>query len=304
MPDDKFPKIEGPDGNYNYFADPDELKVFDDALGPAKRKEPALARVRAFRARRARSFFPEITRESLFDGLTQRVIDPEGVNQQSTGLCGVTVVVRLWAYEHPEEFVTFAIDLYEKGVAVMRGKNTTHARKIRPSTTLLHAAPPPGMNDADWIVCPSIRESLNMVFKHYNPLGDTFDAISCTWPGDLKKQFDALGYTHVRDRITWGKTQGYDSLMEASRLFRAQWRVVIYINACLLENATTFAVNYPDHYVGLASPITQRISTGTPALYPFMVWTWGGNKKIADRGGPIALDTVAQNYFGYVAAKF
>jgi hypothetical protein len=277
----------------------------DDPLGPPKRKEPALALIRAFGARRGRSFFPQITRENLFKALSERVIDPDSVDQKSTGLCGIVVIVRLWAYEHPEQFVTFAINLFEKGSAVMRGKNTTHARQISPSTTLRDAAPPPGMNHADWIVSASIRESLNMVFKHYNPLGDTLNAISCTWPADLEKQFRALGYTHVRGHFTAGKTQGYDSLMEASRLFRAQWRVVMLINHCLFKNQTTFLVNYADHYVGLTSPITPRISTGAPTLYPFMVWTWGnGRTEISDNGGPIALDTVVQNYFGFVAGKF
>jgi hypothetical protein len=305
MPDDEYAKVKGPDGTLNYFDNPDSLATVDTSLGPPKRKEPAMARIRAFGARRGRSFFPQITRESLFVALSERVIDPDGVNQKTTGLCGVVVIVRLWAYEFPEEFAKFAIDLFEKGEAVMRGDNTTHTRQIRPSTTLRDAAPPPGLNRADWIVSASIRESLNKIFKHYNPLGDTLHSISCTWPGDLKRQFSALGYTNLRGRFTPGKTQGYESLMEASRLFRAHWRVVLLINHCLLENETTFLVHYPDHYVGLTSPITPRISTGEPTLYPFNVWSYAANDTlISDRGGPIALETVRKNYFGFVAGKF
>lgn len=215
---------------------------------------------------------------------------PDAVDQAKTGLCGIVVVVRMWAYDSPIEFVKFAIDLSEKGVAEMRGKNSTHSREIRRSATLRDAAPPPGMNVADWIVSASVRESYNMIFKDYNPLVDTFNAISCTWPRDLRRQFDVLGYTHLKGRFTPGKSQGYDNLMEASRLYRAGWRVVLFINACLLEKETTVLLHYPDHYVGLTSPITLRISTGEPMLYPFTLWAWADKERqIADNGGPIAL---------------
>src|SRR5262245_48542384 len=111
MPDNEYPKIKGPDGPYNFFDDPNQLKSNDPTLGPPKPKEPAMALLRAFRARRGRSSFPQITREQMSEALKQRVLDPDGADQKKTALCGTAVVVRMWAYDSPAEFVKFAIDL-------------------------------------------------------------------------------------------------------------------------------------------------------------------------------------------------
>jgi hypothetical protein len=285
-----------------YFSDGDRLKGMQ-GLGARPDCAKALAMLEQFGLRQRQGLWPHIRRTSLFNGLRARVELPNLVHQRSTGLCGVAAMVRVWAHAFPEKYVAFATDLYERGVGVMSGRDTHSARRIQPSVELRNANPPPGMSVADWIVAASIRESLNKIFQ-YSPGEGVFHIEAFTWPGDLGKQFHALGYTRVRGKFTPGQTQGYDSLMLASELYQRGWRVIMLIHARLFEGARAGVFKYPNHYAGLNSPIVRKISVGKPMLHPFELWTGGAVKTIGEQGGPIELDTVIGNYFGFVAGKF
>jgi hypothetical protein len=285
-----------------YFSDDASLKG-GTGLGRRPDHEKALAKLDEFLQRRSQGLWPHIRRTSLYNGLRARVEAPDRVHQRSTGLCGVVAMVRVWAHTFPEKYATFAIDLYERGIGIMAGGDTHSARRIQPSVSLRTANPPPGMSVADWIVAASIRESLNRVFN-YAPGEGVFHIEAFTWPGDLAKQFHALGYTQVRGKFTPGRTQGYDSLMLASALYQRGWRVIMLIHARLFEGASAGLVKYPNHYAGLNSAIVRKISCGKPMLHPFQLWSAGRSQQVSERGGPIELDTVIGNYFGFVAGKF
>lgn len=304
MADDPW-TIRDSEGNRVYFTDEKALKTHPDEIGPEKPTKDAMDLIRAFAKRSSPGCFGRIDRATLARALTIRVMNPEAVDQTNTSLCGIVVMVRVWAYDSPAAFVSFATELYEKGVAIMRGKNATGGRRVEPSLVLRQAAPVPGMNQADWLVSAAVRESLNTVFKNYNPLDDGFSVASFTWPSDVKEQFRALGYEHIRGEITLRKTQGYESLREASDLHRANWRVIMLIHYKLLKDPLAIThVGTPDHYVGLISPITIGISTKGPIVYPFKLWSNAGPHEVSDKGSPLSLDTVINHYFGFYAGKF
>lgn len=285
------------------FPDGDELAT-THGLGPPTSKKAALLLIKEFEARRVQSMWPHMWQKSFAEDLRERILDPDGVNQETTGLCGVVAMVRIWAYELPEKFVAFAIDLFERGEGLMAGRDTHSSRKVRPSVELRTSAPPPGMNYADWIVSASIRESLNWVFN-YTPGEGIFQIKAFTWPGDPAKQFEALGYTHIKGSFTPGKCQGYESLMKASDLYQRHWRVVMLIDAALIDFVKYAGlVRMPNHYVGLNSPIVPRVSSGAPSLNPFKIWTWGRTVDIPSWKGPVPLQTVISNFYGFVAGKF
>lgn len=291
-----------PDPTLGYFSDSDSLAGMR-GLGPRPECSKALAKLEQFAQRARPGLWPHIGRASLFNSLRARVELPKLVHQRSTGLCGITAMVHLWAHDFPEKYVTFALDLYERGFGIMAGRDTHSARRIQASVELRHANPPPGISAADWIVAASIRESLNKVF-HYSPGEGVFQIEAFTWPGDLAKQFHALGYTHVRGRFTPGRTQGYDSLMRASELYQRGWRVIMLIHVRLLAGERAGAIKLPNHYAGLNSPIVRKLSCGKPMLFPFELWTGGASRIVCEQGGPIELETVTGNYFGFIAGKF
>lgn len=286
----------------NYFEDSTELSNAK-GLGASKNTDGALKLINEFSRRNVQGFWPHINRARLANALRGRIANPDKINQRSTGLCGVVAMVRVWAFECPDKYVSFAIDLFEKGVGEMRGRQTHSARRIEPSSSLKNATPPPGMNAADWIVAASIRESLNLAFG-YSPGEGMFQIEAFTWPWDVKKQFDALGYTHVRSAINIASPQGYESLMKASELYQSGWRVILLINMRLLTGERAGLIKTPDHYVGLNSAIVRRISSGRPELYPFELWCWGASQRVPKSGQTISLDEVTDSYFGYTAGRF
>lgn len=289
------------DKGVGYFKDSAKLKK--GTQEPGNLTDDVLDTLNVFENRRAQGFWPHISRAKLAEGLRGRLYDPDVVNQKYTGLCGFVAMVRVWARDIPDTYLAFAIDLYEKGVGTMRGKNTHSVRTIRPSVELRNHNPPPEIDPADWLVSASIRESLNLVLD-YSPGEGVFQIEALTWPWDPEKQFRALGYTKIRGGCTVHQSQGYESLKTASNLYEAGWRVIMLVNSWLLERGSLPAVKFPNHYVALNSPIVKCLTPGPPLLNEFSLWSWGATHKIPKNGRYIPLQTVVDNYYGYVAGKF
>lgn len=263
----------------------------------------ALARLAGFERDRTPGVWPHLDRVQLCAGLKRRVSNPDGIDQYTSNVCGVAAVVRTWAFDSPEQYVAFALDLYLRGSARMAGARGRCSRMVRASSELKAAAPRPGMNHADWIVLASIRAALNDVFD-YSPGEGIFAIKAWTTPADVEREFRAFGYTRIRNQATLSSTHGYDNLMQASHLYLSGWRVVLLIHSRLLDKATRPVVSYPDHWVGLDSAITLCVAPGPPSIYPFRVWTWAKPTTIPMDDKPVPLSTLIDNYFGFVAGLF
>jgi hypothetical protein len=299
----------------NYFTDADQLGNQRGITGPQPRLAPAFKQLEEFKARRPQGLWPHINRSLLADQLRDTLVDPNLVDQFSTNVCGVVAIVRVWARDFPLQYVRFALDLYSKGSAHMVGKSPRTARIVKPSVELRHASPPQGMRHADWIVAAAVRESLNRVFD-YSPGEGIFAIKAFTLPGDVVREFKALGYTKIRDDVKIGQPSGYENLMSASQLYQAGWRVIMLINSGLLDGSPTdetetrwgvpqsAGLHIPDHWVGLDSAIVPVVTSGKPLLHPFKVWSWGRSKTISAKGLPVPLDAVSSRYFGYVAGRY
>ncbi|MEY4580440.1 MAG: hypothetical protein RL701_5143 [Pseudomonadota bacterium] len=292
----------------SYFTDTEDWHPeTSDAYAPTKRRsKEAWKLVDDFAKRTNSGLWHHISRRSLVLSLRQRIDFPDETQQGSTNLCGVSVMVSAWAYECTVQYVTFAIDIFEKGRGFMVGRNPQAARSIQPSVELRTAVPPIGMEHADWLVSASIRESLNRVFN-YTPGEGIFAIKAFTTPGDVVTQFRALGYRNVRDTVSIAKTQGYGSLMEASHLYQSHWRVVLLINSWLIGDRSrrNHLIRYGNHWVALSSAIVPVVGTDSQAVRPLQRWS-GGSKgtTVSDGGKPILLSDVIHSYFGYIAGRF
>ncbi|MEY4578664.1 MAG: hypothetical protein RL701_3367 [Pseudomonadota bacterium] len=302
------------DRDLNYFTDPDSLNLGDDKAPLRPSSKEARELLQAFADRRTSGHWHHISRRSLFESIRARVAFPENTFQADTALCGVVAMTRIWAQDFPVNFAKFAIDVFEKGHGWMVGKDPQRGRRIQPSTALRSSAVPPGMEPVDWLVAASIRESLNHVFD-YTPGEGIFAIKGFTMPYDVVTQFRALGFTQIRNKVTIGKTHGYESLQEASLLYRSNWRVIMLIHDALIRiNPDTYipdqkkayhAVPYPNHWIGLAAPISLCLQPGEPKLYPFKVWSNGTmHNEVSAAGAPIAMSQVINNYFGFIAGRF
>jgi len=101
-------------------------------------------------------------------------------------------------------------------------------------------------------------------------------------------------------------TSGYNNLMDASAKYDEGWRVILLINARLLQDPIPTAplVNTSNHWIGLNQSITVNTFSGANMVYPFEVYSWDGLYTVPRADQPIPLKTLSSCYFGYVAGRF
>jgi hypothetical protein len=257
-----------------------------------------------------------VCRNKVADGLENRIYFPNNLNQLSTNICGVAAFVRQWIQDDPVGFAGLGISLYETGKGVL-GRGKYQGKAISPSPELRNSTIPnspiknrPGialeMNHADWIVMASIREEFNAIFNYSADEGP-FAIKAWNFPSEVVATFKAAGYVNVVDDTSWGKNKGWENLMEASNKFQNKWRVVLLINARMLDDQTINTqalVDTSDHWVGLQSPIHMTVVGSEHRISQFKVFTWGKEKKVPAASSDVPLKALLKNYYGYIAAKY
>lgn len=287
-------------------------------------KAHALQLIKEFKARGAQptatndcakgNIWLNLCRNKVAEGLENRIAFPHYLNQMNTNICGVAAFVRQWIKDDPIGFAELGISLFENGSGYMgRGKN--HGKDIRPSKELKNSRVPrtgsgtgagTEMNHADWIVMASIREAFNSVFD-YSANEGIFAIRAWNFPSEVMDTFKAAGYVEVVDETDWGNTQGVVSLMEASRKFQNNWRVVLLINARMLDDktlGTEAAFPTSDHWVGLQSAIPVTLKGPVYYVSQFKVFTWGKDRMVPEKAATVNLSALLNNYYGYIAAKY
>jgi hypothetical protein len=288
-------------------------------------KTHALQLIDQFRARGAQvtndngctkgNIWLNLCRNKVADGLKSRVSLPWGINQMNTNVCGVAAFVRDWIKDDPVGYAWLGISLYEQGCGYL-GRGKYHGKDIRPSKALRnsrvpHASPDNGgteMNHADWIVMASIREALNDVFNYTADEGP-FAIKAWNFPQDVVNSFKAAGYTFIINDTDPTKTMPWSNLQQASNLFEDKWRVILLINARMLDDNTinTQAVfDTSDHWVGLQSAMNLTLVGSEYRVSKFRVFTWSKDRTVplAESLASVPLNALLKNYYGYVAAKY
>jgi hypothetical protein len=290
-----------------WFTDADDLGK-QQGLGARNDAvvKQALALIQDFQKRSGSGEFKELDRAKVAAGVAARLRNPDSFNQGGTWLCGIATVVRTWAFDHPVEYAQFAIDLFEKGAGKMQGHSRYSAKSVQPSAALKASPPAAGVDQGDWIVLASVREAFNDVFDYTADEG-IFRIKAWNFPSDVEREFKALGYTRIISKATPFKSAGYDRLMEASELYERDWRVILLINSRLLDKkdiGQNAVINHSDHWIGLNSPITVSLFNGQQQVFPFQVYSWNGLYKVPRWDRPVALRTVLDSYFGFVAGQY
>lgn len=290
----------------NWFTDSNQLTTKKQGLGSRSTADVARARAMVTDFRKGtRKVFSHLDRTKVADGLNARLSDPNSFDQGHTWLCGVITFVRVWAFDHPVEYVRLAVDLFETGSGRLKGHNKYGGKAISPSNALKNCSPRPEMNQADWLVLASVREAFNNVWGYSDNEG-IFHIRAWNLPSDVVNEFRAAGYTRIRNKANWLQSSGYDNLMEAGELYDSGWRVILLINDRLLsrgEIAGPGVINTSNHWVGLDSDITIVTFGDNPMLQPFDVYSWDGHYSVPNWNPPkpIPLRTFNPCYFGFVA---
>lgn len=238
--------------------------------------------------------WPLLTRHEVGIGMLMRIGKPSLLQQGGSSLCGPASLLFNMLEDQPDRYARFVTDLYETG------KGMLGRLEIKPGHDVRHHRPPPrGENTVeavDWLTFAGIRDSENWFFD-YDEMEDEFAGI--TLPNELGSWFRRAGYREVKEEANILITKGADNLAEADRLYKAGWRVCLFINSNMLhfESQTKGSVT-PDHWVVLRSPVVR-----TGVHVSLTIFTWGeGNWQVPERGA-VTMTDFCKNYYGFVAAR-
>jgi hypothetical protein len=276
-------------------------------------REQALNRVNTFLSGTPNTslHFLCLQRDKVGAGLLKRVADPGKIRQGPAGLCGPASLLFDLATRDPDCYASFGISLFEQG----NGK--INKLEVKPNRALKIAMSPPSMDQADWLMMASIRNSENTPLCDYDaPSGDWNQFKGMTLPGEMKSWLKKVGYTQVVDETSVTKilSMDVDNARDASTKYEDHWSVFLFINANMLNFHTEDdSGTLPDHWVELRSKIEIQ-----PNSVKFKVFTWGeGNFEVPTSPTVQPPDGVKpqprhdftqkmflSNYYCYIAARF
>ncbi len=272
--------------------------------------------VKDFYARSGPQCWPHLDRSELTGGLQWRIRNPTAINQGPMGVCGVATVVEQWAADDPVNYVWLAISLFEQGVGYF-GANPQSGRTIRPSAALKQAAIPKNMNQADWLILASLRESFHKWGDAISYRGKTIvETLYGTPPSMVESAFRSIGYSHIDNHSDMGSTQSINNALDAGTYVGTGRRVAMFVNANMLAKGTEHKkgrggflglFSVCDHVVGLMSDIYLDVTDPSgQSVLPFYVFTWGTRQRVPEdpAEGSLPLGDFLDNYYGYMVAKF
>ena len=286
------------------------------------------------------SAFPQFTKNDIINSLMLRITGPSKINQFEASLCGPAAFYYTLTINRPDLFAKAVIDLYTTGKAKLGDLN------IQPGASMkaygsnpqdLKGINLPGyMNETDWMILASLRDSSNSVFN-YDAMSDQVGGI--TFPGTITNWYEMVGFS-AQDNTNLLSPKGIDNLLQAYQARKNGESVNLFVNMSIWD-AEDYKVGLraftPNHWVVLNSDILidglllngglaaslekERASsqiedsadfdyTGKEFLHTvkFDIYSWGGTKwKLGGNSnvtGTIDLDTFLNNYFGYVSIAF
>jgi hypothetical protein len=269
-----------------------------------------------------------LSRAKVAAGALARIDDPNKIDQQETSLCGPSCFVRSVATDLPESYAQAVVNLYERGSTLIGNRGMNHF--LKPSKDLLNYVLPAtaGIDQADWIILASLRDSENW-FLRYSSVGGTASAF--TMPDTMVKWFAEAGYTDVKEDTSLASSASLSNAEKASELLGSGYKVVLLIADNMLKVSTQDDnSHYPDHWVALTAPITfqqdyvtvpelrdcfrdppgPRVCVTRPASttldrkakVSFKVYSWGAVRSVP-QSGTLSTNSFLKNYYGYIACK-
>jgi hypothetical protein len=257
-------------------------------------RKHALDHVGAFAARTGPQAFTRLTRSVVAHGLRERVLDPTRVNQGAASLCPSANVVYLEARDHPVHYVLFVTQLFEHGRSALR------RWRVAPGRALLNYLPPVrGIHEADWVPMASIRESEEWLWSNRDIFSDggAYCDVIARW-------LRTAGYTDVADHSQKSQPATEGNLRLAANYYGMGYRVLLNIDAAVLQPTNNRPRDKWMHIATLTSPITFA-GAGANRTVDFTVYTWGAQRRMIPAGSSsMQLGDFLAHYYGFVAARF
>jgi hypothetical protein len=261
----------------------------------------AIKLMNEFAAKNGPSKWSKVDRTAFARGVIERILDPNKVHQRGTPLCGPASLTRAIAKDSPVVYARAAIDLYQRGKAVIK------TLEIEAGSELLKSAPQGKTDPADWVFLASIRDSDNWFFSPAGWFGS--NAAGITMPDTVAEWFQAAGYTKIVNITHKAAKPNHFSLAteakKASDLKKKGYKVMLFIDADMLDADTQddLVSMHPDHWVTLTSQITDGGTYDYDKPVSFQVYSWGRTIDVpVDSKKPLTKFKFLHKYYGFVAA--
>ena len=173
------------------------------------------------------------------------------------------------AKDSPLEYATFALDLFFRGKANVRGwaVDVSHLLDQKVPTSL--DPDDESIGACDWVTMAGVRTNVG-----FGALTSLNIQVEGGLPFEIESCFKKLKYRHVLNEtystILWKADEG--NLKQASTLWSKGYRVVFCVNDNMFKNATAKSLK-PNHFCTLKS--TVRIASSVTCR----LWQWGINDK-------------------------
>ncbi len=240
--------------------------------------------------------FPRLDRDQIGIDLLLRIANPGIMNQDRTGICGPMALLYSVASDSPVSYAKYVINLYDKG------KASLGAIEIAPSKACRSYSPPTTMSPTDWVAAAALRDSDNWWFNvDKDDNGFVMNIASGAALGTIEEWFERSGYTDIKSKSNPLRGLSSGDLTDVNRYYAEGRRVVLRINADLLNAKTQSDWSLKgDHIVVLTSPINLAAPKGG---VQFTVFTWGQGTFEIPQGAPLSEKDLLSHLYGYIAAK-
>jgi len=262
----------------------------------------ASAALDAFATETGTGTWPKLPRNRVALRLTQLVRDPSLLNQAGLNACGPAAALYLFARRWPDQFISFVVDLYDKGEAGLGSVKVKGDGLFDKDPLTLGWATGSEPELLDWMILSAVLRSEGGLARFSGLPTDSVSGI--TWPKDMVTWLKGAGYATVTDNTNLFWTKGLDDLRGLTP--GPQRDVVVLVNVDLVLSAASATQTFvkhvassalrslPNHWFVLQQPITEAGGRIKATAY-----TWGHGDYVFDA----SLDAWKSAYYGAVSAE-
>ena len=259
------------------------------------------------------AFIGITSRHQIRIDINKRVKYPATINQGYSSLCGPTVFLQCIAKTHPEIYVRYIIDLFEKGeasIGKLKVKPGSDCKSLFKKNITRQV-----MTKIDWIGLASLRDSSNIFFDYGKP-SDEFAGI--TTPGCLAGWFKKTGlFNNVINNTNLIFDKSSENLLEANKYRKEGYQVCLFLGSKILYTSNAFKLKKgtvpADHWAILNSQIllnrmptpicTEKLGIEDKKI-SFNLQTWGEAEYPVTKINPqLKVSEFLDYYYGYVCVK-
>lgn len=244
-----------------------------------EKRQIALEKVAQLKSQAANSpVFNKISLQDFVRDLTNRVQNPDGINQSHLNVCGAATFARFWLMTDPENFVKTAFELYQTGKAAYQNVELVAHADMYTNTT--------NLNIIDWLVSSSLQNAGGLA--GYSPVNEMGGLRGIALPTKVHEWMKALPNMEAESISRCASLDLINNTVKNGGL------VAFLVNVNALDNYftsasyrnedTTFTQKLAtmahsvvgNHYVALNSEMTAK-EDGSVRFY---VWTWGTSLEV------------------------